>query len=578
MHHELSSYIYCSDTSRIAQALKQQLESEGMVCVQSAKGRVPDVAAIESNVWRVAIMPGRAGWHLVLTAPEALLCEASPDGKIRFAALSDALGTPGLLREANAMDDGVGVQGEVTLLSDGKGAHRIEGKLLDFDAGHESNEYYEGNGEATWRGHAIDHGDAGEDAAPWSTVSAGFPEDDDKAPDQYKPNLSAAQQSLWFVERLGGRALGAHWRDGGEAWELLANCLAHGEPVPVHGAVTLTFQWPTRDRAWPEVSPKAAQSLPPFEYGNGNAIYIGDRVQLTNGAEGEVVNLLATINRDRAWARYAAVRVGERVRMIEMQCVKRGLYRFIDLTCLHVAAEPGAKPTVEELERQAEAGDVDAMVQLGFIYYVGDGQVPNPPGSSRWLAAAAKLDHPDACYLLAQHHRAEFGVRYNAKKILSLAENGYRHGSVEAAETVIDYALAGTQLEVMRRMASEGNAMAQFELAKRLRDGKDLTQDVGEAARLFEVAAAQGHAYAQQEIGLCYDTGRGVAEDAARAAYWYGQAIDRGFRGAYPLLAALYAKGRGVDKDVERAMALLEYAKQEGIPGAKEALADMELT
>ena len=578
MHHELSSYIYCSDTSRIAQALKQQLESEGMVCVESAKGRVPDVAATESNIWRIAVMPGRAGWHLVLTAPEALLCEVSPEGKIRFATLSDALGAPGLLREADAMEDGVGLQGEVMLLSDGRGGHRIAGKLLDFDAGHESTEYYEGDGEATWRGHVIDHGELGEHANPWSTVSAGFPEDDDKDPDLYEPNLPAAQQSLWFVERLGGRALSAYWHEGGEAWELLTNCLAHGERTPVEGAITLTFQWPAGDRTWPKVSPKAAQPLPPFEYGNGNTIYIGDRVRLTDGAEGEVVNLLATINRERAWARYAAVRVGERVRMIGMECVKRDLYRFVDLTCLHVAAEPGAKPTPEELERRAEAGDVDAMVQLGFIYYVGDGQVPNPPGSCKWLTAAAKLDHPDACYLLAQHHRSEFGVRYDRKKISSLAEKGYRHGSVEAAGIVIDYAPADSQLEVTRTMASEGNAMAQFELAKRLREGKGLTQDMSEAARMFESAAAQGHAYAQQEIGSCYDTGQGVVEDAVRAAYWYGQAIDRGFTWAYPLLAALYAKGRGVDKDMNRAIALYEYATREGIPGAREALAAMEAT
>ena len=577
MHHELSSYIYCSDTSRIAQALKQQLESEGMVCVESAKGHVTDVASTESNVWRIAVMPGRTGWHLILTAPEALLCEAAPDGTIRFVAVCDALSAPGLLREANAMDDGVGLQGDVQLLSDGNGAHRIVGKLLDLDGEHESAEYYEGDGEAAWRGHAIDHGKVAEHANPWHTISAGFPENDDKDPDRYEPNLSEARHSLWFVERLGGRALSAYWREAGEAWELLTNCLAHGEPVPVDGTVMLTFQWPAHDRSWPKVAPEALQHRAPFEYGDGNTIHIGDRVQLTSGAEGEVVNLLAAINRKHAWARYAVVRVDKRVRMVSMQCVKRDLYRFVDLIRLPVATEPGTKPTMEDLERRAESGDVDAMVQLGFIYYVGDGQTPNAAGSCKWLAAAAKLDHPDASYLLAEHHRAEFGVPYNRKKIFALAEAGYHHGSMEAAEIVIDYTPADTQLDVMRKMANEGNPIAQFELAKRLQEGNSLIQDVDQAARLYESAATQGHASAQQKIGSCYDTGQGVAEDAARAAYWYGQAVDRGNTWACPLLAKLYAEGRGVAKDMDHAIALLEYAKREGIPGASEALAAMQI-
>jgi len=569
-HHELGGYVFCDDTSRIAKALKQQLQNEGMVCVKGAKGRVPDVASGDSNVWRVAVIPGRAGWHLLLAAPAALLCESSPDGKIRFASLCDALGAPGLLREANQLEDGVDVQGQVHLLSDGKGLHGIFGKLLDFDAGHESVEYFEGDGEPAWRGHAIDHGDISDDANPWHAVSAAFPEDDDKDPDLYEPNLSEAQHSLWFVERLGGRKLSAYWDGEGEAWGALSSCLVDGESVPIEGAITLAFQWSGRDRKWPKQD--TPWPRPPFEYGDGSTIHIGDHVRLKNGTEGQIVNLLSSTNERQTWARYAAVRVDGQVRMVSMAAVKRDTYRFIDLTCLRATAEAEMKPLVEDLEQLAETGDVSAMVQLGFIYCMGDGLHKNPAGSSKWLAAAAKQNHPDACYLLAENYRSEFGVRYNRDKILALAKAGYRHGSEHAAAVVIDYEPHATQLDTIQTMTREGNAIAQFELAKRLQEGKELPQDMTEAARLFELSAAQGYYFAPIKIGACYDAGEGVAEDPARAAYWYSEAIARGDRWAYPPLAKLYSEGRGVDKDLERATALLEYAAKEGIPGAKEAL------
>lgn len=569
--HELGGYLHCGDTSRIAQAIREQLEAEGMVCVERARGLVPDVASKESNIWRVAVIPGRAGWHLLLAAPEALLCEALPGGAIRFAALSDALGAPGFLREAHAFEDGVGLQGEVKLLTDGNGLHRIVGKLLDFDAGHESTQYYD-VGEPQWRGHVIDH-DQAEDANPWPAIAASIPEEGEEDPDRYESNLSEARHGLWLVERLGGRKLSAYWREEAEAWGLLNDCLLHGEPLPVDGAITLSFEWPARDRAWPKAAPEADR--PPFEYGDGAMIRIGDRVRLVQGAEGEVVNLLATIHREQGRARYAVVRIDGTVRMVSMSPVKRDVYRFVDFIRVSDAVEPIGKPSVDELERAAEKGDVGAMVQLGFIYYVGDGQRSNPPGSCRWLAAAAALNHPDACHLLAEHYRAEFGVAYDRKKILALAEAGYRHGSVEAADIVIDYTPSDS-LEVTRRMAGDGNPIAQFELAKRLRDGKGVEPDAKEAARLFELAAAQGHTQAQHEIGQCYESGRGVGKSDARAAYWYGLAIERGSTWTYPLLARLYAEGCGVSRDVDRATAMLQYASREGIPGAAEALAELE--
>ena len=192
-HHELSGYIHCDDTARIAQALRRHLEAEGMVCVESATGLVPDVASVDCNIWRVAVLPGRMGWHLLLAAPDALLCETGSDGKIRFAALSDALGAPGFVHEAWDMEDYCGPIGNVQLHADGQGRHVLAGELRDYG----NEDEWEGDrGQAKWRGHDFKRGEVSADDDLWPAISARFPTEPEKDPERYEPNLDGAGLGL----------------------------------------------------------------------------------------------------------------------------------------------------------------------------------------------------------------------------------------------------------------------------------------------------------------------------------------------------------------------------------------------
>jgi len=92
-------------------------------------------------------------------------------------------------------------------------------------------------------------------------------------------------------------------------------------------------------------------------------------------------------------------------------------------------------------------------------------------------------------------------------------------------------------------LANDGVASAQFELASRYMDGRDVTRDPALAAQWFEKAARQGFAPAQFRLGSMYEKGVGVERDYATARKWYNSAASAGNARAMHNLAVLMIEG-----------------------------------
>jgi localization factor PodJL len=141
---------------------------------------------------------------------------------------------------------------------------------------------------------------------------------------------------------------------------------------------------------------------------------------------------------------------------------------------------------------------------------------------------------------------------------------------------------------------------AQYELATRLFDGRELPKDQPAAAHWFECAASAGLAPAAYRLGSMYEKGIGVARDAATAKAWYLKAAEAGnaraahnlavmnaepsegapnysealkwFRKAAELgvrdsqynLAILYTRGLGVEKNLSQSWLWFALAAQQG--------------
>lgn len=66
-------------------------------------------------------------------------------------------------------------------------------------------------------------------------------------------------------------------------------------------------------------------------------------------------------------------------------------------------------------------------------------------------------------------------------------------------------------LDQTRAKAESGDAVAQEKLGLAYADGEGVTQDFGQAAKWFALAADQGRTEAQFFIGVLTDSGEGIA-------------------------------------------------------------------
>ena len=111
-----------------------------------------------------------------------------------------------------------------------------------------------------------------------------------------------------------------------------------------------------------------------------------------------------------------------------------------------------------------------------------------------------------------------------------------------------------TGLPILKRAASLGYPLAQFDLAKLYEAGDaGLPKDVVEARRWTERAADSGERRAMHNLALYYFEGTGGPKNLALAAQWFRRAADLGLIDSQYNLARLYENGFGVTENAAEA-------------------------
>ena len=118
-----------------------------------------------------------------------------------------------------------------------------------------------------------------------------------------------------------------------------------------------------------------------------------------------------------------------------------------------------------------------------------------------------------------------------------------------------------------RRLADQGDALAQFSLGFMYDRGYGVQQDYTEAMRWYRKAADQGLAAAQFSTGFMYNRGYGAQRDYDEAMRWFRRAADQGDAEAQYNVAFMYATGRGVRKDLVQAYMWFDLAGRSATPG-----------
>ena len=124
---------------------------------------------------------------------------------------------------------------------------------------------------------------------------------------------------------------------------------------------------------------------------------------------------------------------------------------------------------------------------------------------------------------------------------------------VTAATAAFDKGDFAAALALLRPLADQGDAAAQYNLAQMYRYGKGVPQDLPEAVRWYQKAALQGDRFAQFNLGVMYDEGRGVQKNIDDAIAWYRKAAEQGDARALYNLGVIYENGQGVMPNAEQA-------------------------
>jgi len=100
----------------------------------------------------------------------------------------------------------------------------------------------------------------------------------------------------------------------------------------------------------------------------------------------------------------------------------------------------------------------------------------------------------------------------------------------------------GKAREWYQKAADAGNALAMNNLGDLYYYGKGVTRDYGKACEWYQKAADAHEATAMYNLGWLYETGKGVARDYDKAREWYQEGAEAGDTNARQALARLVAE------------------------------------
>lgn len=120
------------------------------------------------------------------------------------------------------------------------------------------------------------------------------------------------------------------------------------------------------------------------------------------------------------------------------------------------------------------------------------------------------------------------------------------------------------------KAANQGDSRAQSNLGVMYSTGEGVGQDDGKAVEWYFKAAKQGNVNAQFNLGTMYDTGRGIHKSYTEAAKWFLKAAKQRDVESQFKLGLMYLSGEGVKKDHVRAYKWVYLAEMHAKDGDAE--------
>lgn len=265
----------------------------------------------------------------------------------------------------------------------------------------------------------------------------------------------------------------------------------------------------------------------------------------------------------------------------------KGIFSFMNFSfskkkeSKKVYARPDEKKEsfVQRITRQAEEGDVNAQLTLGYMYLYGEEGVEIDYNKAfRYYSMAAAQNDSVAVNNLGSLYYSGIGTEKDYLKAATLFDRAAKLGNVEASVNLAFIYLSGSSIgknsraamELFKKAAEKGNPTAEFMLGYAYYRGFVYPQDYGKAVRLIRSAAEAGYSDAQYMLAEMYLKGYGITQNYGNAVKFLRLAVEQGNVGAMTELGDILALGTAYPKDVYRAHVLFNLAAVRGAPKAAE--------
>ena len=162
----------------------------------------------------------------------------------------------------------------------------------------------------------------------------------------------------------------------------------------------------------------------------------------------------------------------------------------------------------------------------------------------------------------------------NINEVMEAEQTSAATEAINAAYTALENQEYDIAYDLFYSLASQDNALGQYELGALYHRGAGVDADVIQASRWYARAAEQGYAEAEYRLGNMYLMGEGVRQSDTEAVHWYEKAAQQGYADARSNLSNLQrisaAKTRDVLEQEAASLPPLKVVDRTAAKGKKE--------
>lgn len=234
---------------------------------------------------------------------------------------------------------------------------------------------------------------------------------------------------------------------------------------------------------------------------------------------------------------------------------------------------------LERITRQADEGDVDSQLTLGYMYLYGENGVKaDYKKAFTYYSMASTQNDPIAINNLGSLYFSGVGTSKDVFKAATLFDKAAKLGNIEASVNLAfiyigsNNALRNNQeaINLFRKASEAGNPTATFMLGYAYYKGFMVKQDNQKAINLIRNASNANYDDAQYVLAVMYLNGQGVTKNYGNAVKLLYSAVEQGNVDAMVTLGDILALGVIYNKDLYRAHILFNIASVRGAPKAAE--------